>query len=333
MARTWERENEKKLIIRLYRWSFVHAVICDIYKEIQFLFYFLLIHSGFEWAGVKIRENHTCIPLWIVKSRWWSLGFFVFICSHSLTHLANVYWGLGDPHLVRVDDFKLATASSLGARSSRQTLASGRELRESVEQRLLQVQGWGCADVASRRRLVWSLRASQPGRGGQCRGRERRLPRGAQGEAEGLLRSWGGGSALIHPPVCQHRLLLLLLSLVSRVRLRNPRDGSPPGSPVPGILQARTLEWVAISFSSAWKWKVKGKSLSRVRLLADPMDCSLPGSSVHGIFQVRVLEWSAFAFSEHLSRCWDNITSRHGDKALWGLHFNRGESGDKELNW
>ena len=46
--------------------------------------------------------------------------------------------------------------------------------------------------------------------------------------------------------------------------------GSPPGSPVPGILQARTLEWVAIAFSNAWKWKVKGKSLSRVRLLATP---------------------------------------------------------------
>ena len=44
-------------------------------------------------------------------------------------------------------------------------------------------------------------------------------------------------------------------------------DGSPPGSPIPGILQARTLEWVAISFSSAWKWKVKVKSLSRVWLL------------------------------------------------------------------
>ena len=52
--------------------------------------------------------------------------------------------------------------------------------------------------------------------------------------------------------------------------LCDPRDGSPPGSPVPGILQARTLEWVAISFSHAWKWKVKLKSLSRVRLLAIP---------------------------------------------------------------
>ena len=52
--------------------------------------------------------------------------------------------------------------------------------------------------------------------------------------------------------------------------LCDPIDGSPPGSPVPGILQARTLEWVAISFSNAWKWKVKGKSLSCVRLLATP---------------------------------------------------------------
>ena len=59
-------------------------------------------------------------------------------------------------------------------------------------------------------------------------------------------------------------------SLQSCPTLCDPIDGSPPGSPVPGILQARTLEWVAISFSNAWKWKVKGKSLSRVRLLATP---------------------------------------------------------------
>ena len=52
--------------------------------------------------------------------------------------------------------------------------------------------------------------------------------------------------------------------------LCNPTDGSPSGFPVPGILQARTLEWVAISFSNAWKWKVKAKSLSRVRLFANP---------------------------------------------------------------
>ena len=52
--------------------------------------------------------------------------------------------------------------------------------------------------------------------------------------------------------------------------LCDPIDSSPPGSPVPGILQARTLEWVVISFSNAWKWKVKMKSLSLVRLLATP---------------------------------------------------------------
>ena len=59
-------------------------------------------------------------------------------------------------------------------------------------------------------------------------------------------------------------------SLQSRPILCDPIDGSPPGSAVPGILQARTLEWVAISFFSAWKWKVKVKSLSPVRLLATP---------------------------------------------------------------
>ena len=59
-------------------------------------------------------------------------------------------------------------------------------------------------------------------------------------------------------------------SLQSCPTLCDPIDGSPPGSPVPEILQARTLEWVAISFSSAWKWKVKVKSLSRIRLLATP---------------------------------------------------------------
>ena len=63
---------------------------------------------------------------------------------------------------------------------------------------------------------------------------------------------------------------LFAKSLQSCPTLCDPRDGSPPGSPVPGILQARTLEWLAISFSSAWKWKVKVKSLSRVWLLATP---------------------------------------------------------------
>jgi len=59
-------------------------------------------------------------------------------------------------------------------------------------------------------------------------------------------------------------------SLQSCPTLCDPIDGSPPDSPVPGILQARILEWVASSFSNAWKWKVKVKSLSHVRLLVTP---------------------------------------------------------------
>ena len=59
-------------------------------------------------------------------------------------------------------------------------------------------------------------------------------------------------------------------SIQSCPTLCDPIDGSPPGSLVPGILQARTLEWVAISFSNAWKWKVKVKSLSCVWVLATP---------------------------------------------------------------
>ena len=59
-------------------------------------------------------------------------------------------------------------------------------------------------------------------------------------------------------------------SLQSCPTLCDPIDGSPWGSPIPGILQARTLEWVAISFSDAWKWKVKVKSVSRVQLSATP---------------------------------------------------------------
>ena len=72
-------------------------------------------------------------------------------------------------------------------------------------------------------------------------------------------------------------------------------DGSPPGSTVPGILQARTLEWVAISFSM--KVKSESEVAQSCPTLRNPMDCSLPGSSVHGIFQARVLEWVAIAFS------------------------------------
>ena len=85
---------------------------------------------------------------------------------------------------------------------------------------------------------------------------------------------------------------------LSRVRLcAGPIDGSPPGSPIPGILQARTLEWVAISFLQCMKVKSESEVAQSCPTLSDPMDCSLPGSPIHGIFQARVLEWGATSFS------------------------------------
>ena len=67
-----------------------------------------------------------------------------------------------------------------------------------------------------------------------------------------------------------HPFSLTAKSLQSCPTLCEPIDSSPPGSPIPGILQAKTLEWFTISFSNARKWKVKVKSLSHVRLLATP---------------------------------------------------------------
>ena len=86
-------------------------------------------------------------------------------------------------------------------------------------------------------------------------------------------------------------------SLQSCPTLCDPRDGSPPGSPVPGILQARTLEWFAISFSSAWKWKVKVKSLSRVWLLATPWTAALQAPPSMGFSRQEY--WSG----QHIIHC------------------------------
>ena len=83
----------------------------------------------------------------------------------------------------------------------------------------------------------------------------------------------------------------------SYLTLSNPIDGSPPGSSVPGILQARVLEWVAISFSNACMHAKLPQSCST---LCDPMDSRPPGSSVHRTLQARILEWVAISFSANL---------------------------------
>ena len=94
-------------------------------------------------------------------------------------------------------------------------------------------------------------------------------------------------------------LILLLLVCFSYVRLCNPIDGSPPGSSLPGILQARILEWVAISFSNAC---MDAKSLQSCLTLCNPIDGSPPGSSVHRVLQARILEWVAISFSRGSSQ-------------------------------
>ena len=96
---------------------------------------------------------------------------------------------------------------------------------------------------------------------------------------------------------CKSAAAAAAKSLQSYLTLCDPIDGSPSGSTVPEILQARTLEWVAISFSNAWKWKVKVKSLSRVRLLATPWTAAYQAPPSLGFFQARVLVWGAIAFS------------------------------------
>ena len=101
-------------------------------------------------------------------------------------------------------------------------------------------------------------------------------------------------------------LLLLLLSHFSSVRLCDPIDSNPPGSPIPGILQGQEHcscspgknAGVGCQFLlQCMKVKSESEDIQLCPTLSDPVDCSLPGSSVYGIFQARLLEWGAIAFS------------------------------------
>ena len=84
-------------------------------------------------------------------------------------------------------------------------------------------------------------------------------------------------------------------SLQLCLTLCDPIDGSPPDSPIPGILQARTLGCHFLL--QCMKVKSESEVTQSCPILLDPMDCSLPGSSIHGVFQAKVLEWGAIAFS------------------------------------
>ena len=104
-------------------------------------------------------------------------------------------------------------------------------------------------------------------------------------------------------------------SLQSCPTLCDPGDSSPPGSPVPGIFQARTLEWVAISFSNAWKWKVKVKSLSRVWLPATPWTAAHQAPPSVGF--ARQEHWSGLLLPSPLV-CLDSVSLFLGaTAAIW----------------
>ena len=109
--------------------------------------------------------------------------------------------------------------------------------------------------------------------------------------------SWVYEQMVIGPLTWKATAAAAAKSLQSCLTLCDPTDGSPPGSAIPGILQARTLEWVAISFSNVWKWKVKVKSLSRVQLVATPWTAAYQAPPSLG-FSRRVLEWLAFSNME-----------------------------------
>ena len=103
---------------------------------------------------------------------------------------------------------------------------------------------------------------------------------------------WESQAKSLHPAAAK--------SLQSCPTLCDPTDVSPPGSPVPGILQAVQNTGVGCHFLlQCMKVKSKSEAAQSCPTLSDPMDCSLPGSSIHGIFQARVLEWGAIAISHY----------------------------------
>ena len=122
-------------------------------------------------------------------------------------------------------------------------------------------------------------------------------------------------------------------SLQSCPTLYNPIEGSPPGSPITGLLPARTLEWVAISFSKAWKWKVKAKSLSHVRLFETPWTAAHQAPLSMGFSRQEY--WSGVPLPSPF-RCWVRCkywipllpgldptyqTTKHKSRMCWVNHY------------
>ena len=149
---------------------------------------------------------------------------------------------------------------------------------------------------------------------------------------------WHSWNDLSHPHSADCNLHIAAAaaakSLQSCLTLCDPRDGSPAGSPVPGILQARTLEWVAISFSNAWKWKVKVKSFSHVRLLVTPWTAAYQTPPPRGFSRQEY--WSGLPLPSpylhimltlfKVALVVRNLPARAGDKRDFGLIPGSGRS-------
>ena len=126
---------------------------------------------------------------------------------------------------------------------------------------------------------------------------------------------------ITHTILCESRNVAAAAAaklLQSCPTLCDPRDGSPPGSPVTGILQARTLEWVTVSFSSAWKWKVEVKSLSRIWLLATLWTASYQAPPSMGFSRQEY--WSGLPLpspQEMLGWCKSNCSFALLNFAIW----------------
>ena len=107
------------------------------------------------------------------------------------------------------------------------------------------------------------------------------------------------------------------MSFQSCLTLCNPIDGRPPGSPIPGILQAGTLDWVAISFSHAWKWKAKVKSLSHIRPLVTPWTATHQAPPSMGFSRQEYWKWGAIAFSEVWAKRLQMKEQEWGGQVFW----------------
>ena len=144
-----------------------------------------------------------------------------------------------------------------------------------------------------------------------------------------LLGACLSGGYFWHPELCRgiwHTVLISFSaaaakSLQSCPTMCSPIDGSPLGSSVPGILQARTLEWVAISFSNAWKWKVKVKLLSRARLLVTPWTAAHQAPPSMGFSRQEY--WSGVPLPSPISFSLVSKSVEDRDWASLGLAHNR----------